>query len=217
MLNIIFSLLIFLKIGSHVVASVNLLTMHKNTLSEHTISLNNRYNNEFVNNVFKDNILLDLNYMETGAISGGEVDWKKIEKPFKFSLKLMPGQIFAFHDDVLPKYQGKVNKTTNSHFNWDEGFRSDGYLVGDGVCHLASLLYWTAKDAGLETEAPTNHNFANIPEVPKQFGVAIYYYPGQNSANEMQNLYVKNNKDKTISFNFDYDGNNLKSSISEDN
>ncbi|MDP3941703.1 MAG: VanW family protein, partial [bacterium] len=125
------------------------------------ISLSERYPNRSVNEVFKDNILLNLAYMRGVVNPSRDVDWDTVKKPFTYSLTLHPGEVFAYHDDVLPSYTSQALKTTNAHFNSAEGFKSDGYLVGDGVCHLASLIYWAAKDAHLESLAPTNHNFAN--------------------------------------------------------
>ncbi len=167
-------------------------TVPDHILATHQISLENRYGNKWVNDIFKENILLTLSR-------------------FNYEFKLQPNETFAFHDDVLPKYQGRVVKTTNSHFNGAEGFKSDGYLSGDGVCHLASLLYWVAKDAALDTEAPTNHNFADIPEVPKESGVSIY------ATNQKQNLYITNNRPKAVTFKFEYENNAIKVSAVEVN
>lgn len=179
-------------------------------LAQHEFSLNDRYPVESVSDVFKDNILLTLAYATGKHMNPANIDWSSLEKPTEYKLTLKPGETFAFHDDVLPDYTGKVTKTTNAHFNSYEGFKSDGYLIGDGVCHLASLLYWVAKDAGLNTLAPTRHDFANIPEIPKQYGTSIYSGSVKNStSNEMQNLYITNNKDKAVTFAFNYDGNNL--------
>ena len=185
-------------------------------LAVHEMSLEDRYSNTSVNEVFKDNILLTTHYMKGDSIDPRRIDWKEVEKPLEYSFILKPGQTFAFHDDVLPEYKEKVAKTTNAHFNMQEGFKSDGYLAGDGVCHLASLLYWTAKDAALEVNAPTNHNFAKIPEIPKEFGVAIYNDASKNTINQLQNLYVTNNKLFPILISFDYNGKTLKVSAKED-
>lgn len=176
------------------------------TLAQRQMSLEKRYSNKFVNDVFRDNILLTIDYLAEKNINPTNVDWKKVNQPFEYRLVLKPGETFAFHDDVLPEYKDKVNKTTNAHFNSVEGFKSSGYLVGDGVCHLASLIYWVAKDAGLKAVAPVNHNFANIPEVPAEYGVSIYATPGVDQNDQMQNLYITNNKDKEIAFVFKYDG-----------
>jgi hypothetical protein len=138
------------------------------------------------------------------------IDWANIKRPFEYKLILKPGETFAFHDDVLPEYEGKIVITTNAHFNAQDGFKSDGFLMGDGVCHLASLLYWVARDAGLETFAKVDHNFANIPEVPREYGVSIYAYPGKQAGDQLQNLYITNNKENEIAFEFSYDGENLK-------
>lgn len=178
-------------------------------------SLEKRYDSSFVNGVFKDNILLTLKYLSGEEIDPRKVDFEKVRKPFEYKFVLKSGEIFAFHDDVLPELEGKVSKTTNAHFNTPEGFKSSGFLVGDGVCHLASLLYWAARDAGLETLAKVDHNFANIPEVPKEYGVSIYAYPGKQYSDQMQNLYITNNRDREIAFEFKYDGQNLKITVVE--
>lgn len=184
-------------------------------LSNRSISLEKRYNNKFVNDVMKDNILLNIAYMADKVGKKTAVNWNRVTRPFHYQFSLKPKEVFAYHEDVLPKYEGKVAKTTNARFNAQENFKSDGYLVGDGVCHLASLIYWAAKDAFLDAFAPTNHDFAAIPEVPREFGVSIYSYPGRSSANASQNLYIMNNKSTQITFHFDYDGRNLRVSVSQ--
>lgn len=192
-------------------------TQKEQVLSEKSISMNDRYGNEYVNNVFKDNILLTLDYMSGDVKGKSDIDWSKVEANKHFEFTLEPGQRFAFHDQILPEYGENVVKTTNAHFNYADGFKSDGYLMGDGVCHLASLIYWAAKDAGLDAYAPTNHNFAVINEIPKEYGVAIYAAPGAFSTSARQNLYIKNNLDKTVKFVFDYDGTNLSLKLVVDN
>lgn len=184
-------------------------------LAMHEFSLQNRYKESTVNTVFKDNILLTLKYSAEENITPDNINWEKVEKPFRYTLTLKPGETFAFHDDVLPEYIGKVNKTTNAHFNGTEGFKSSGYLMGDGVCHLASLLYWAARDAGLKTVAPTRHDFAAIPDVPREFGVSIYATPEINTSDQLQNLYIANDKNNDIMFDFIYDGNKLTIDVKE--
>ncbi len=184
-------------------------------LAQHSMPLDDRYSNPYVNGVFKDNILLTLNYLSGAVKSAQQISWDDVEKPFHFEFTLQPGQTFAFHDSLLPEYAGRVVKTTNTHFNYQDGFKSDGYLTGDGVCHLASLIYWTAEDAGLAANAPTNHNFAPIPDVPREFGVAIYVSPSS-AASARENLYITNNKKAPVSFIFDYRDNLLTTSIMVD-
>jgi len=179
-------------------------------LAAHEFSLENRYDNEFVAGVFKDNILLTLRYLDNPALTKAEINWEEVEKPFHTDFTLEPGQEFAFHDKTLPEYSQNVVKTANAHFIGQEGFKSDGYLIGDGVCHLASLMYWVAKDAGLTAYSPSNHNFAKINDVPKEYGVAIL------SPNPLGNLYIINSLDQPVTFNFDYDGENLTVSASYD-
>lgn len=183
-------------------------------LASRMISLNDRQPDKWVNGVFKDNILLNLAYLE-GKPHSTVVLWDQLEKPSKYEVKLMPNETFAFHEDVLPEYKGKPIKTTNAHFNAQEGFKSDGWLIGDGVCHLASLINWAAQAANLKVLAPTNHNFARIPEIPAEYGVSIYNSPGAHEANAMQNLYVTNTHAKPISLVFEYDGSNLKLKVLE--
>ncbi len=143
--------------------------------------------------------------------SKNDINWNIVLGPLDYEFSLAPGQEFAFHDKELPQYSQNVVKTTNAHFDSTEGFISDGDLVGDGVCHLASFIYWTAKDAGLTAVAPSNHNFAKINDVPKKYGVAIY------SPSPEGNLYIINNLGKTVDFNFRYDGQTLTTTIAEKN
>lgn len=185
-------------------------------LATHQISLDERFSVKSVSDVFKDNILLNLAYMD-GKIKDAQIKWDELEKPAKFEFSLDPGKTFAFHDDVLDQYKDSLVKTTQAHFNSQEGFKTDGYLFGDGVCHLASIIYWVAKDAGLSADAPTNHDFMAIPEISKEYGVSIYSNPFSKGSNAQQNLYVTNNKSKKITFKFDYDGTNLKVSAIEAN
>ena len=189
------------------------LTPTSHMLAQHEISLEDRYPVTSVNEVFKDNILLTMMYLKGKTPKPDSINWSEVEKPFQYEFTLKPQETFAFHEDVLPEYKGKVAKTTNAHFIGEEGFKTDGYLFGDGVCHLASLFYWTAKDAGLSVKAPTNHDFHEIPDIPKEYGVSIYSLPGQASSNELQNLYVTNTLEKPITFRFAYNDGKLKASI----
>lgn len=184
-------------------------------IASHKMSLENRYGNAYVNEVFKDNILLTLKYLEGSVTEANHISWEAVKKPFKYEFSLKPGEEFAFHNTTLPEYAGNIVKSTNAHFNYQDGFKSDGYLFGDGVCHLASLIYWVAKDAGLEAVSPTNHNFAKVPEVPKEYGVSISFRPNETYRSALQNLYITNNKETPVSFVFEYDGKDLKVSIKE--
>lgn len=185
-------------------------------LASKSISLEKRYANTYVNDVFKDNILLNMAYLDGRVVKKEDINWENIAKPINYQLVLLPGKTFAFHEDVLPKYKDTVVRTTNADFNFDDGFKSDGYLVGDGVCHLASLMYLVAKNAGLDAYAPTSHDFANIPEISREYGVSIYKTPGNVSGNAMQNLYITNNKGNPVVFEFEYKDGELKFSIKEE-
>lgn len=184
-------------------------------LASREMSLQNRYENKFVNDVFKNNILLNLAYLGNRVYSKSDIKWEQILEPSHYEFKLEPNKTFAFHSDVQEKYKDSLVKTTNAHFNFTDGFKTDGYLFGDGVCHLASLINWVAREAGLSVEAPTNHNFANIPDIPKEYGVSIYSNPASLGSNIRQNLYITNNKNKPISFKFEYSKEKVKVSVVE--
>lgn len=172
-------------------------------LSEVSYSLSNRYSNSFVNDVFSDNILLTIAYLGGKVKKGEAVSWDQVKAEGEVKFTIKPGETFAFHDAVLEKYKGKIALTTNAHFNSYEGFKSDGWLIGDGVCHLASFIYVAAKNAGLEVEAPTAHDFAVIPNIEKKDGVSIY------AENTLQNLYITNNQNSDIRFVFVHKENTL--------
>lgn len=186
-------------------------------LGEKTISLKKRHEIQTVNVVFKNNILLTLKYLSNEYQRNDTPDWNQINKAFNYEFALQPNEMFAFHEDTFLEFKKKTVKSTAAHFNYEDGFQSDGYLYGDGVCHLASLLYWVAKNAGLDAIAPTNHDFMPIPQIPKEFGVSIYFQPGQTNANAQQNLYIANNKNSVVRFKIIYDGENLTAEIWQDN
>lgn len=188
----------------------------RHVLAIHVMPLNDRYPNPIVSDVFKDNILLTLSYFSGKTKQGDKINWENIRKPFTYDLELKPKEIFAFHDGILSTYKDKRVVTTPVHFGPSDGFLSDGYLYGDGVCHLASIINWTAKDAGLTVYAPTNHDFAHIPDVPKQYGVAIYSDGQKDLTSGMQNLYIENNKEKPVHFIFNYQNNSLKVAVIEE-
>lgn len=178
-------------------------------LSETNYSLTDRYTNTFVNDVFSDNILLTLAYMNGTVKTGEKVDWNLVRSDFTYTVILKPGETFAFHDRVLPQYVGKIALTTNSRFNSEEGFLSDHYLVGDGVCHLASFMNVVARNAGLTVVSPTAHDFAKIADVPKEYGTAIYYDPNAQGSSALQNLYITNNRGQDVQFVFRHANNAL--------
>lgn len=183
-------------------------------LSSQSIMLNERVRGGgFMSDVMADNILLTLSYLNDEPINRFQVDWAQVRRDRVVEFTLNPGQSFAFHEDILPEYDSKVVKTTNSHFNLSEGFKHDGYLPGDGVCHFASLMYWVAKEANLTALAPRNHNFMEIPGIAREHGVAIYFMPGSKTANSNQNLYITNSFDSPVTFWFTVSGNELQAQV----
>ncbi len=213
--KLIRSIVIFVIISVCIfqIPTMQFFSAEKPLLAEHTISLNSRYGNISVNNVFKNNILLTLAYMSGTVNNKSDINWQEIDKPFHYNYVLQPGEVFAFHDDILPSYKDKRVSTTNANFGANEGFLSDGLLYGDGVCHLASLISWAAKDAGLSVLAPIKHDFANIPEIPREHGVSIYSAPGQTGINQGQNLYIENTLGTPVIFSFDYNNGFLNLAI----
>lgn len=182
-------------------------------LASHQISLDNRYQDKWVNGIFKDNILLNLAYLRGIKSINNQPDWNKTSQNFDYEFTIDPGQSFAFHDNIFPQYQGKVKMTTNSHFSLSEGYKFSGLLYGDGVCHLASLINWTAQDAGLQVLRPTSHDFADIPQIPKKYGTAIYFQPGSETSNQLQNLYITNEFNTPVKFKFNYQNGELKTEV----
>lgn len=201
---VLFSLIKTIAISGVLLAS----TMASPPPGEHVLakkdfSLENRYPNAWVNEVFSDNIALTIRYMDNPSFERpSDSDFKKVREPFETSFVLKPGETFAYQEDVLPEFEGKVAKTTNAHFNFEQGFRSSGYLTGDGVCHLASFINMAAREAGLEVVAPTSHDFAVIPDIPREYGTSIFYSSVNEAGNVTQNLYITNNLDKEVTFTF---------------
>ncbi len=178
-------------------------------LAEHEISLDKRNENPFVNRIFKYNILLTIAHMYEHNSIDTQVKENQLDKPFSYEFVLKPTELFAFHDSVLPTLQSKPMMNTNAHFNAQEGFKSDGFITGDGVCHLASLINWVAQEAKLDVLAPTNHNFAPIAQVPKEYGVSIWTNPNDRLGSTKQNLYIINTRAYPVRFTFLYNGNDL--------
>ncbi len=182
-------------------------------LADQKMDLTNRYAEPYINDVFKDNILLNLAYMSGTVQSAEQINWDAVRAPSTYSFTLQPGEVFAYHDNVLPQYAGRVVQGTNTSFGATDGYRSSGLLYGDGVCHFASLINLTARNAGLGVVAPTNHDFAMIPDIDPFYGTAIYYAYGQPEINMQQNLYVENTFDTPITFVFENTGDSLVVSI----
>lgn len=125
---------------------------------------------------------------------------------------LEPGEVFIFHKKgILPEFKENKIITQESDFTTNSGYNVVAGLGGNGVCHLASLMNWVAKEAGLRVTSPTNHNFAQIPGIEREHGVSI----STRNAPEKQNLYIKNNFDFPIYLQFVLADNLLKFSIKE--
>lgn len=145
--------------------------------------------------ILADNIRLNLHYFK-----GDAKEVKNLREPFTFSFTLEPGEVFAYHDQVLAEFKDATIKTQPSHFSNAEGYKTLT-LPGSGVCYLASLINWAASDAGLKVVALVNHDFETIPGVPRKYGTAIYF-DGPTETSRRQNLYVANNLEKPVTFEF---------------
>lgn len=174
---------------------------------------------DFDNKVFADNILLALHYRKGDVLqmkdSKGEIDWDKVRKPFETSFILKPGEAFAFHNNVLPEYKDSVSYTMNSRFFGEEGYKFLDGLGGNGVCHLASLINWTASETNLKVAAKVNHDFYPVPGVPREFGTSIFYSQNGGNNSENQNLYIKNNLQVPVTFIFEADNKHVGLKIIE--
>jgi vancomycin resistance protein YoaR len=169
--------------------------LEKKILASETMDLNTRYPVESVSEGFKENILIAVNYLQ------------------KNEIVIRPGEVFAFHKNIMPEFKKDKIITQESGFIAKDGYKYVAGLAGNGVCHLASLMNEVAQEAGLEVTAPTNHNFANIPGIDKKYGTSIKYVENGGSVSERQNLYIKNNNNVPIKFEFTLEGDNLSFSI----
>jgi len=164
-------------------------------LAEHTLNLEERLpDSEFGNEVFKYNILLALKYIE------GDPD---LGEPFITEVELQPGEVFAFQENLLPEFENKTVKTGWTKYIAQEGYKPLSGLYGNGVCHLASLINWTASDAGLKVTALANHNFWPVPGVPKEYGTSIRYLADNGWKTKNQNLYLENPFDYSVKLIFE--------------
>jgi hypothetical protein len=179
---------------------------NKQILAEESLDLTQREPNQEANQSYADNILLALHYLKGDVTL--PVDWESMREPFTVSFALQPGEIFAFHENVLAEFDDPA-VTMNSTFLTTEGYKSVWGLGGNGVCHLASLINWVASEAGLEVVAKANHNFALIPGVSREYGTSIR----SQSAN--QNLYIINSQDQTVIFTFKIINNELYLKITQ--
>ena len=213
--NLIAIITVALLTFKPVSAPTGQLAINETILATREFSLDKRYAVASVNEVMKKNILLNLAYMEGTVAQKSDISWEAILAPATYVFSLAPGQTFAYHEDILPAYQDSLALTTKSVFGPGQGFVSDGYLYGDGVCHLASLINWAAQDAGLEVYVPKDHRSVGpINEVPDEYGVSIYINP-VSGVGERNNLYITNNRDTKVKFEFKYDGHELSLKVAQ--
>ena len=170
--------------------------IREEVLAEHFMDLNTRAVGEHVNEVFKFNILL------------------AVEK-FGYSFTLEPGEGFAFHENMALEFTDLPMKTGFTSYEAKEGYQTVLGLPGNGVCHLATLMNWVASDAGLEVTARVSHNFAPVPEIPKEYGTSIRYMTDGSRNTQNQNLYIVNNFDSPVKFAFETDENEVNLRILE--
>lgn len=185
-------------------------TTNSIVLSSAFLDLTKRVPDRTVNEIFADNILLNLHYIK-GDVADVSIEpirgqnwkpiWEKVREPFAFSITLNPGEVFAFHNYVLPEFEGRKLKASWTQFSSWEGYKTYAGLSGNGVCHLATLINYVATKAGLKVTAPTRHDFFLVNGFDRTFGTSIYYGAGGYTA-EVQNLYIENIFDIPIAFIF---------------
>lgn len=174
-------------------------------LAVQVLDLSERDEGQFINQVYKDNILLAFSFLTLQ-------EWNSSYTSGKTGFILQPGEVFCFHENISGEFKGKEVKTMGTKFQAQEGYRSSGWVYGDGVCHLASLIHWTAVEAGLEITARVKHNFRPIPGIPEKYWTSIRYCSsGCNS--QSQNLYVTNTHDFPVEFKFSIEGEKLELEI----
>ncbi len=189
--------------------TMQIVQSQQKALASHDLDLTQREADPGINQGFADNILLALHYLK-GDVGTLPIDWNKIRESATIEFTLQPGEVFAFHDNVLAQFTNpKV--TLNSKFITTEGYLAVAGLGGNGVCHLASLINWVAKDAGLETTVKANHDFAPVVGVPREYGVSIM------STSPEQNLYIRNDQAFPVVFRFIIDQQNIKLTIIQAN
>lgn len=174
--------------------------VYGDVLAEREMLLTNRHADAWVNGVFADNMRLTLAYLSGDVKTAQDINWDAVRRPKTQEFTLKPGEVFAYHDTVMAQFAAQTTVTTRAHFSAQDGFRSSGFLYGDGVCHLASLFNQAGRAAGLNVVAPVNHDFATIPDLAREYGTAIYYDPFNHSVSEQQNLYIENTLDKPVTF-----------------
>ena len=172
------------------------LASQNQVLASAEMDLSTRYPVESVNEGFKENILTAVYYFILDSSSEGIIT-------------LNPGEVFSFHNQILPEFKGGKIITQKSGFLTKDGYKYVAGLAGNGVCHLASLMNMVASQAGLGVIAPTSHSFAKIPGVEPQYGTSIKYYPNGGSNTQRQNLYIRNNFDFPVYFSFKLEENSL--------
>lgn len=194
----------------------------KEVIAYKTMNLNTRNKSEAVSEIFRDNILLNLHYIKGDVKTILDkknsteyqkvVDWDKVRKPFEFSLTLDPNELLSFHDELLPEYKGMKVKTGWTQFSVADGYKVLDGLSGNGVCHLATIFNWVSSEAGLFVNAPTNHDFYPVPEVPREYGTSIIYIPGAYTT-QLQNLYVVNNFSYPVTYEIKADKDKVEMTI----
>jgi len=194
---------------SAIVETISPINTTESELATHDLNLNDRLTNPSGNKIFRDNILLYTSYLDTLDYPRYRVAKSFTEdETLSSEFVLNSSETFAFHSQLLPEYQNITVKYLNLKLKSDEGFEFFGGLMANGICHLASLMNWTAQDAGLTVVAPTNHSFYPIPDIPRQYGTSIYLLPQSTLETQKQNLYITNSYPFAVKFIF-----NLKDNI----
>lgn len=202
-------------------AGASQIVQQEKVLAQKTMDLSIRYPDPWVNEIFSDNILLNLHYLKGDVAllkdEKGKIDWEKVRAPFEFSFVLESGWTFAYHQNLTPEFKDKNVLAGQTRFWFDEGYKSDGYLVGDGVCHLASLFNWVSQEAGLEVVANVRHDFLPVPDIPREYGTSILYSPDGARGSANQNLYITNNFPQPVEFAISADEKTVKIQVVAEN
>ncbi len=189
----------------------NIGNRHLVVLGEQVLSLKTRYPDNSVNKVFAKNI---INYLLTLSLLDPE-GLKSDEDGYSFSIKLNPGDILAFHKEILKEFTNRNVISSPTELSPQEGYETLNGLSANGVCHIASFINQVASEANLVVTAKVNHDFAPVPDVPKKYGTSIYYMKGGGNNSKNQNLYIENNYSAPVYLHFTISPETVKLTITQ--
>lgn len=176
--------------------SLGALSKNQVVLSERALIFDEFNLGDYADGILSFNILRYFHFLKGDA---EEFVGNEVREPFEGRLVLNPGEVFAYHPEVLDEYQDAVAITPETDLSLADGYKALEGLSANGVCYSASLFNWVASEAGLEVVAKVNHDFFPVPGVPREYGTSIYHLAGSHSS-RLQNLYIRNSYEFPVEF-----------------